>query len=85
MGRIMPKDNVVRFCLISIVLLLAVIAWRVGPSNVLAADPEQYLVTDATAGRIDPGQTKALNNLHAQGWKLVYVGWGTSGLLVWSK
>ena len=80
----MIKDSLVRLCLVSIVLLLAVIAWRVGPSSVLAADSEQYLVTDA-GGQIDQSQTKALNDMRAKGWKLVYVGWGTSGLLVWSK
>lgn len=81
----MPKDNLVRFCLLSIVVLLALIAWRVRPSsNVFAAESEQYLVTDG-GGNTQKPQSDQLNAMRAKGWKLVYVGWGTSGLLVWSK
>jgi len=81
----MPKDTLARLCLIAIVALLTVIAYRTNPpSVVLAADAEQYLVTDKN-WQIDKNATDQLNNMRAKGWKLMHVGWALDDRLVWYK
>ena len=79
----MPKDNLIRFCLVSIVLLLVLIACQRGPStSVLAADAGQYLVTDER-GRVREDLTKELNDMRAKGWKLQEI--KANDLRVWYK
>jgi hypothetical protein len=81
----MPKDNVIRFCLIAIVVLLAFLAFQKNPpASVRAADAEQYLVT-YPGGSVDQSRTRYLNDMHARGWKLLHGGSGTTEALVWYK
>jgi hypothetical protein len=70
----MLKDNFVRFCLGSIVVLLSIIACRTdGPSAVHAAQPRGYSVeTVNRLGQATPNKqiTDYFNRRAAEGWTL---------------
>jgi hypothetical protein len=82
----MLKDHVVRFCLLAIILLLGIIACRVGPSErVKAAEStclvEQLVDVDSPLKNV-PLLTNYCKQRVAEGWHLQGI---TGGFFIWVK